>query len=144
MELREIQELMRCFDASGLTALELSGEGTSLRMEKGGAARPAAPLPPAAPAETAPAPVPPAARATVEITAPMVGVAYAAPSPDAQPYIQLGQRVEKGQTLCLMEAMKMMNEIPAPCAGTVAAIRFQNGQLAEFGAVLVELEETGC
>lgn len=144
MELREIQELMRCFDASGLTALELSGEGTSLRMEKGGAARPAAPLPQAATAETAPALVPPAARATVEITAPMVGVAYAAPSPDAQPYIQLGQRVEKGQTLCLMEAMKMMNEIPAPCAGTVAAIRFQNGQLAEFGAVLVELEETGC
>ena len=144
MELREIQELMRWFDASGLTALELSGEGTSLRMEKGGAARPAAPLPQAATAETAPAPVPPAARATVEITAPMVGVAYAAPSPDAQPYIQLGQRVEKGQTLCLMEAMKMMNEIPAPCAGTVAAIRFQNGQLAEFGAVLVELEETGC
>ena len=144
MELREIQELMRCFDASGLTALELSGEGTSLRMEKGGAARPAALLPQAAPAETAPAPVPPAARATVEITAPMVGVAYAAPSPDAQPYIQLGQRVEKGQTLCLMEAMKMMNERPAPCAGTVAAIRFQNGQLAEFGAVLVELEETGC
>ena len=144
MELREIQELMRCFDASGLTALELSGEGTSLRMEKGGAARPAALLPQAAPAETAPAPVPPAARAPGEITAPMVGVAYAAPSPDAQPYIQLGQRVEKGQTLCLMEAMKMMNEIPAPCAGTVAAIRFQNGQLAEFGAVLVELEETGC
>ena len=100
--------------------------------------------PQAAPEETAPAPVPPAARATVEITAPMVGVAYAAPTPDAQPYIQLGQRVEKGQTLCLMEAMKMMNEIPAPCAGTVAAIRFQNGQLAEFGAVLVELEETGC
>ena len=60
MELREIQELMRCFDASGLTALELSGEGTSLRMEKGGAARPAAPLPQAATAETAPAPVPPA------------------------------------------------------------------------------------
>ena len=144
MELREIQELMRCFDASGLTALALSGEGTSLRMEKGGAARPAALLPQAAPAETAPAPVPPAARAPVEITAPLVGVAYAAPSPDAQPYIQLGQRVEKGQTLCLMEAMKMMNEIPAPCAGTVAAIRFQNGQLAEFGAVLVELEETGC
>ena len=144
MDVREIQERLRCFDGSGLTALELSGEGTSLRMEKGGAARPAAPLPQAAPAETAPAPVPPAARATVEITAPMVGVAYAAPSPDAQPYIQLGQRVEKGQTLCLMEAMKMMNEIPAPCAGTVAAIRFQNGQLAEFGAVLVELEETGC
>ena len=83
-------------------------------------------------------------QAAVEVKAPMVGVAYAAPGPEAEPYVRVGQRVEKGQTLCLMEAMKMMNEVPAPCAGTVTAIRFQNGQLAEFGAVLVELEETGC
>ena len=141
MELREIQELMRCFDASGLTALELSGEGTSLRMEKGGAARPAAPLPQAATAETAPAPVPPAARATVEITAPMVGVAYAAPSPDAQPYIQLGQRVEKGQTLCLMEAMKMMNEIPAEMDGTVVEICVGNGQVVEYNQPLFRISQ---
>ena len=141
MELREIQELMKCFDASGLTALELSGEGTSLRMEKAaGAPAPAAPAGLAA----RPAPIPAPAKTAVEVKAPMVGVAYAAPGPEAEPYVRVGQRVEKGQTLCLMEAMKMMNEVPAPCAGTVTAIRFQNGQLAEFGAVLVELEETGC
>ena len=141
MELREIQELMKCFDTSGLTALELSGEGTSLRMEKAaGAPAPAAPAGLAA----RPAPIPAPAKTAVEVKAPMVGVAYAAPGPEAEPYVRVGQRVEKGQTLCLMEAMKMMNEVPAPCAGTVTAIRFQNGQLAEFGAVLVELEETGC
>lgn len=141
MELREIQELMKCFDASGLTALELSGEGTSLRMEKAaGAPAPAA----SAGLAARPAPIPAPAKAAVEVKAPMVGVAYAAPGPEAEPYVRVGQRVEKGQTLCLMEAMKMMNEVPAPCAGTVTAIRFQNGQLAEFGAVLVELEETGC
>lgn len=146
MELREIQQLMTSFDASGLTVLEVkSGEG-SLRMEKG--ARPAGGAPAPAPgAEAAPAAVPAAeapSPAGVAVKAPIVGVVYAAPGPDAAPYIQLGQQVEKGQTLCLIEAMKMMNEVPAPCAGRVSAIRFSNGELAEFGAVLVELEELPC
>lgn len=144
MELREIQQLMASFDASGLTVLEVRGGEGSLRMEKGarpsgGAPAPGAEAPPeAVPGAEAPSP------AGVAVKAPIVGVVYAAPGPDAAPYIQLGQQVEKGQTLCLIEAMKMMNEVPAPCAGRVAAIRFSNGELAEFGAVLVELEELPC
>jgi acetyl-CoA carboxylase biotin carboxyl carrier protein len=152
MKLSEIQELMKSFDASGLTGLELTWDGATLRMQKGaapapgtrgeGAAVPAAPVPaPAAPA--APAPEEgeaPAGKSCLEVKAPIVGVVYAAPSPDAPPFIREGQQVEKGQPLCLIEAMKMMNQVEAPAAGVVKAIRYRNGELAEFGAVLVELE----
>ena len=154
MKLSEIQELMKSFDASGLTELELAWDGATLRMRKGtapapgtrgeGAAVPAAPAAvPAVPAAVpAPAPeaAPPAGKPCLEVKAPIVGVVYAAPSPDAPPFTQEGQQVEKGQPLCLIEAMKMMNQVEAPAAGVVKAIRYRNGELAEFGAVLVELE----
>ena len=146
MKLSEIQELMRSFDASGLTGLELSQDGTVLRLQKGGAplagALPASPAPAPAPAASpaAPAPAEPEESGLLEVKAPIVGVVYAAPAPDQPPYVRPGQRVEKGQTLCLIEAMKMMNEVEAPAAGTVRELRFQNGELAAFGDILVTLE----
>ena len=143
MKLSEIQELMRSFDSSGLTGLELVWDGVTLRMQKGAAPLPVAGTAPAAPgAEAAPAPrqAAPAASGAVEVKAPIVGVAYAAPSPEAPPFVKEGQLVEKGQTLCLLEAMKMMNQVEAPAAGVVRKIRFRNGELAQFGDVLVELE----
>ena len=144
MKLNEIQELMKSFDASGLTALEVNSDGTALRMEKNlpGSCAPApqaAPAVSAAPAVPAPAPAPASDPGAVEVKAPIVGVVYAAQSPTDTPYIQVGQSVQKGQPLCLIEAMKMMNEVTAPCDGVVKAILFQNGELAEFGAPLVEL-----
>ena len=128
MKLSEIQELMRSFDSSGLTGLELMWDGVTLRMQKGAAPLPVGGAAPAAPgAEAAPAPrqEAPAGSGAVEVKAPIV---------------KEGQRVEKGQTLCLLEAMKMMNQVEAPAAGVVRKIRFRNGELAQFGDVLVELE----
>jgi acetyl-CoA carboxylase biotin carboxyl carrier protein len=81
------------------------------------------------------------ARATlVELRAPMTGVFYSAPSPDAPPYVEVGDFVEEGQTICLIEAMKVFNEVPAERSGKVVEICATSGQLVEQGAVLFRLE----
>ena len=106
---QEIFELMARFDASTATTLKLSTKDFSLELGKGG---PAAPIPAAAPVPASAAAVPPAAAPAPAgkcITAPLVGTFYAASAPDAAPFVQVGDHVKKGQTVCLMEAMKMMN-----------------------------------
>ena len=143
MDIKSIESLARLMKENGLTALEFSQEGISLKLERQGAPALAAPAVPS-PFVSAPVEPEPAPKSGSLVLSPTVGVFYAAPSPESKPFVEVGDKVRQGDTLCIIEAMKMMNEIPAPCAGTVAAIRFQNGQLAEFGAVLVELEETGC
>lgn len=77
---------------------------------------------------------------TVPVKAPLVGVFYAAPKPEEAPFVQTGQEVRKGQVLCLVEAMKMMNELPSPVDGIVRAIHGRNGELVEFDQVLFEIE----
>jgi len=101
---------------------------------------------PAAPAPAAPA----AATAPVEddskyvaIKSPMVGTFYAAPAPDAKPYVELGQRIEKGQVVCIVEAMKLMNEIEAEVSGRVAKISVQNAHPVEFGQTMFLIDPTG-
>lgn len=94
----------------------------------------AAPVAPAAAVEAAPS----AARHVVK--SPMVGTFYAAPSPDAKPYASVGDRVEAGQVVCIIEAMKLMNEIETEVAGTVAKILVKNGEPVEFGQPLFEIE----
>lgn len=74
-----------------------------------------------------------------QVKAPIVGVFYAAPSPDATPFVKVGQQVQQGDTLCLIEAMKMMNELKAPVSGVVRRIFGQNGELVEFDQVLYEI-----
>lgn len=74
------------------------------------------------------------------VPSPMVGTAYLAPSPDAKAFIEIGQKVKEGQTLLIIEAMKTMNQIPSPRAGTVAAILFEDGQPVEYGMPLVVIE----
>jgi acetyl-CoA carboxylase biotin carboxyl carrier protein len=92
---------------------------------------------PAPVSATAEAPAPAAERVSgSEVLAPMVGTFYAAPSPDAQPYVQVGDEVKVGDTLCIIEAMKMMNAIEAEAAGRITAIQAENGQPVEFGQVL--------
>ena len=75
------------------------------------------------------------------MTAPMVGTFYAASSPGAAPYVQVGDRVNEGDTLCIIEAMKMMNQIEADVAGVVKSIRIQNGEPVEYGQVLVVIDQ---
>ena len=91
-----------------------------------------------APAEAAPAPVP--ATEGSELKSPLVGVAYAAESPGAKPFVQAGSKVKKGQTLCIIEAMKVMNEFTAPADGEILEICFEDGQLVEYGHCLFRLK----
>ena len=141
---QEIFELMARFDASTAATLKLSTKDFSLELGKAVAAAPAAMAvaPVAAPA-TAPAAAP--APATQPegpcITAPLVGTFYAASAPDAEPFVKVGDKVKKGQTVCLMEAMKMMNEVHAPCDCTIEAILQEDGALVSCGDPLIRYRE---
>ena len=131
-----IFELMARFDASTATTLKLSTKDFSLELGKGG---PAAPIPAAAPVPASAAAVPPAAAPAPAgkcITAPLVGTFYAASGPDSAPFVQAGDRVKKGQTVCILEAMKMMSEIPAPMDCGIEEVLMGNGSLAGFDAPL--------
>lgn len=137
---QEIFELMARFDASTATTLKLSTKDFSLELGKGGSPAPAyiaqaagTQAPVAAPAEPQPD--------GKFITAPLVGTFYAASAPDAEPYVQVGDRVKKGQTVCLMEAMKMMNEVQAPCDCVIEAILQEDGTLVSFGDPLIRYRE---
>ena len=137
---QEIFELMARFDASAATSFKLTAKDFSLELGKGGSPAPAyiaqaagAQAPVAAPAEPQPD--------GKFITAPLVGTFYAASAPDAEPYVQVGDRVKKGQTVCLMEAMKMMNEVQAPCDCVIEAVLQQDGALVSFGEPLIRYRE---
>lgn len=145
---QEILELMARFDASSLTSFKLHSKDADLEMGKGIPAAPAAAVAPAAApaAAAAPAPAPAApAPAPVEegkcITAPVVGTFYIAPAPDQPPFVQVGDKVQKGQTVCLMEAMKMMSEVKAPCDCVIEAILQEDGALVSFGDNLIRYRE---
>ena len=151
MDLNYLRRLLKIFDESTATELSIEEEGVSLQMSKAvhqpeGMMAPtyymnaqpqpqmAAPAPAAAPAPVAAAP---AAPAVVEETAhkllsPIVGTFYRAPSPDADAFVQVGQRVSVGDTLCIVEAMKLMNEIESDFTGTIVKILVENGQPVEY------------
>ena len=146
---QEILELMARFDASSLTAFKLHTKDTELEMDKGVAVMAAPAAPAAAPAvlaPAAPAPAPAAAPAAPApegkcITAPVVGTFYVAPAPDQPPFVQPGDKVQKGQTVCLMEAMKMMSEVTAPCDCVIEAVLQEDGALVSFGDALIRYRE---
>lgn len=136
---QEIYELMARFDQSGLTTLKVTRKDFSLELGKGGAVA-------AAPAMASTVGVAAASVAEPEeegtcVTAPLVGTFYAAPAPGDDPFVQPGQRVAKGETLCLVEAMKTMNEIKAPCDCVVEAVLAQDGELVSFGQNLIRYRE---
>lgn len=141
MEIKEIEKLVRLMSENGLTALELTSEGTSLKLER--RAEPAAPPVAGAESPFVPAPVEgpaqPREKEGTVVVSPTVGVFYAAASPDSEPFVQVGDRVEKGDVLCIIEAMKLMNEIPAEVSGRVAEICVGNGQVVEYGQPLFRL-----
>lgn len=138
---QELNDLLARFEGSSLSKLKLSTQEFTIEMERAVSA-PAAPVisaaaaAPAVPAAAAPA-VPAAAEPEGDaITAPMVGTFYAASAPEQPPFVQVGDRVRKGQPVCLLEAMKMMSEIPAPCDCEITAVLKENGALVSFGEPL--------
>jgi acetyl-CoA carboxylase biotin carboxyl carrier protein len=152
MDIRKIKKLIELLEESGLAELEISEGEESVRIARftqGGPqapqalqiSMPAAPTVAAAPA-SAPAPAPPAPAARDEnlVTAPMVGTFYASPAPGAKSFVEVGQEVRVGQVLCIIEAMKMMNQIESERAGTVVAVLAKNGEPVEFGQPLFAIE----
>ena len=131
---QEIFDLMDRFQRSSLRSMKLSCQEFSIELEQGApaaaAAAPAAAPAPAATAAPAPQPESPV------ISAPLVGTYYAASAPDKPPFVNPGDRVKKGQTVCLIEAMKMMSEVPAPCDCVIEEVLKANGELAAFGEPL--------
>ena len=137
---QEIYDLISCFDRSTAQTMKLSMQDFSIELTRGGVAASApsatAAAPAAAPMAAAAAPAP--ARADLPaVTAPLVGTFYAAPAPDQPPFVSVGDRVKKGQTVCLIEAMKMMSEVPAPCDCVIEAVLKADGELVSFGEPLV-------
>jgi acetyl-CoA carboxylase biotin carboxyl carrier protein len=140
-----IHELTKLLDETGLTEIEIEQDGQRVRVARGAVAA-AAPTviatPRAAPqlvGESAASPIDPSKHPGVVIS-PMVGTAYIAAEPGAKPFIEIGSKVKAGETLLIIEAMKTMNQIPAPRAGTVIQILFEDGQPVEFGEPLVTIE----
>ena len=147
MDVKKIESLARLMQETGLTGLELVEDGQQLRLERQVevVAAPVAAAAPAAPAAvgaealgvTHEAPQP--AKEGTLVLSPTVDVFYSAPSPDARPFVEVGDQVKKGDTLCIIEAMKLMNEIPAELDGTVAEICVGNGQVVEFNQPLFRI-----
>ena len=133
---QEIYDLIACFERSSLQTLRLSRQDFSIELSRGGSAV-AAPAAPAAMTASAAVSAAPREADGEAITAPLVGTFYAAPAPDQPPFVSVGDRVKKGQTVCLIEAMKMMSEVPAPCDCIIEAVLKENGELAAFGEPLL-------
>jgi acetyl-CoA carboxylase biotin carboxyl carrier protein len=149
MDIRKIKKLIELVEESGISELEISEGEESVRISR---AAPAASFPVMQQAYAAPmmqqqpalaAAVAPAAAAEISghiVRSPMVGTFYRTPSPDAKAFIEVGQKVNVGDTLCIVEAMKMMNQIEADKSGTVKAILVESGQPVEFDEPLVVIE----
>jgi acetyl-CoA carboxylase biotin carboxyl carrier protein len=143
-----IRELTRLLEETGLTEIEIEHDGQRVRVARTPAALAAAPSVPVATRAEAPAQAaagiagtpPDLSRHPGLVISPMVGTAYAAPEPGARPFIDVGSTVKAGDTLLIVEAMKTMNQIPAPRGGTVVQILFEDGQPVEFGEPLVIIE----
>ena len=168
IDLRYVKKLVELLDESTVDSIEISSDkGMKIRISKSpqqrGPVQVAAPVPvpallPAAlaapratPPEGVPAPAEggegakpePAKPSYLEVKSPMVGTFYAAPEPGAKPYVSVGSRVSKGQVLCIIEAMKIMNEIESEFAGVIREIRVQDAQPVEYGQVLFRIDPNG-
>jgi acetyl-CoA carboxylase biotin carboxyl carrier protein len=155
MNIKEVKDLIQDILHSDITEFELEHTGTKVRLRRGFASGDGAPVPAAAvtgrpagspeshPVFAVPAVAPVALKADVAteeglhlITSPIVGTFYRAPAPGSEPYVKTGNKIEVGTTLCIVEAMKLMNEIPSDVAGEVVEIYAENGQPIEYGQKL--------
>ena len=147
MDLRKLKKLIDLVQESGIAELEITEGEEKVKIVKGGvvsvspgpapAPVAAAAAPPGPPTAAAPSAVPEAQAIEGHVVkAPMVGTFYRSPSPDAKPFVEVGQAVKEGEVICIIEAMKLMNEIDTDAAGTVKAILVENGQPVEYGQPL--------
>ncbi len=145
MDVKELKAIIEILKENGVTEFELEREGVQLRLTRdqlGAApqviAAPAAAVPvsAAAPAAAPAAPVADSNDGLEEVRSPIVGTFYRKPSPDADSFVEVGATVKKGDTLCIVEAMKLMNEIEAPISGKVEKVLLNDGQVVEFNEVL--------
>lgn len=143
LDLAELRRLVNLMDSRDLAEVEIELEGKRVRVVRNAEpvfratpAMGAAPVLPAAASAPAAAESEATAKRGVEIPSPMVGTFYRAPSPDASPYVEVGDRISKDSVVCIVEAMKVMNEIKAEVAGEVLEILVQNGEPVEFGQPL--------
>jgi acetyl-CoA carboxylase biotin carboxyl carrier protein len=149
LDLAELKRLVALMRANDLVEVELEEQGRRVRVVRGGpAAAPVVVAQPAAPAPVhaaAPAPAGRPARESrgIEIPSPMVGTFYRSPSPDASPYVEVGDRIGKDSPVCIVEAMKVMNEIKAEVEGEILEILVQNGEPVEFGQPLFLVRPSG-
>ncbi|MEL6871127.1 MAG: acetyl-CoA carboxylase biotin carboxyl carrier protein [Pseudomonadota bacterium] len=157
MDIRKVKKLIELLEESGIAEIEITEGDDAVRISRyanhapapqvyAAAPAPAAPAPVAAasaPTEAAPAPEVPAEDEGHVVAAPMVGTFYTASSPGAAPFVQIGDRVKVGDTLCIVEAMKMMNQIDSDADGIVKSIRVQNGEPVEYGQALVTIDTRG-
>lgn len=152
MDIRKVKKLIELLEESGISEIEISEGEESVRISRYpqpgtlGASGVTTVSAPAAPAAAPPAPTaaeaaaPPAARGH-QVTAPMVGTFYSGPAPGAKPFVEIGSEVKPGDTLCVIEAMKMMNQIESEVAGKVVSVLVENGNPVEFGQALFIIEE---
>jgi acetyl-CoA carboxylase biotin carboxyl carrier protein len=150
MDIRKVKKLIELLEQSNINELEINEGDESVRISRGGTSVTYAAAPAPAPVAAAPAPV--AAPAPAEAAAPaseepaghavkspMVGTFYASPAPDAPPFVTVGQTVAAGDVICIIEAMKMMNQIEADKAGTIGAILIEDGEAVEFDQPIVTI-----
>ncbi len=148
MDLRKLKKLIDLVQESGIAELEITEGEEKVRINRGGAVVQGAAAPAVTPAPAVAAPVAvveaaPAAPAAVEghvLKAPMVGTFYRSASPGSKPFVEVGQTVAAGDTVCIIEAMKLLNEIEVDKAGVVKAILIENGQPVEYGQPLIVIE----
>jgi acetyl-CoA carboxylase biotin carboxyl carrier protein len=153
VDIRKIKKLIEMLEESHLTEIEIHEGEETIRLSRSAPAAapmqsfyaPPAYAPPPAPAAAAPGPAPaateaPAAPTGHMVTSPMVGTFYRSASPNAKPFVEVGAQVKVGDTLCIIEAMKMLNQIEADKAGSIKAILKENGQPVEYGEPLFVIE----
>jgi acetyl-CoA carboxylase biotin carboxyl carrier protein len=156
MDFNEIRKLVQLVERSAISSLDIEEGELSIRIEKHATAHPGmvaappamtysvpGPAPAYAPAPapaTAAAPTPAPASNLLEVKAPMVGTFYGSPGPDKDPFVKVGDRIAPGQTLCILEAMKIMNEIESEVGGKVVEIMVDNAQPVQFDQVLFRIE----
>ena len=146
MNIKQIRELSKIVNETGLTALEINEGDTKIRFEKTAAAFPSAPpAAQAAAAQDAAACASPKTGASVDfnnlfmVDSPMVGVFYRSASPESEPFVEVGSKVRKGDVLCIIEAMKLMNEIVSDKDGEIVDICVSNGEIVEYGQTLFKI-----
>jgi acetyl-CoA carboxylase biotin carboxyl carrier protein len=166
MEIKEIRQLIKLVESAEISEIEIEEEGRKLRISKNSqhaaetivmnpapmvypaqppvvapASLPAQEAPISAPTETPAAPAEAPGGEFQEVRSPMVGTFYRSPAPDADPYVEVGQNINVGQTLCIIEAMKLMNEIESDFAGKISKILVENAQPVEYNQVLFLIEK---